>query len=96
MSELIPAAVHQAWNWSSIPVETIAPRIERQMIHGDKLMVCRLRFAPGTVTQAHEHPHEQLTIVESGRARFVIGYPCTSHRSRIFELPSLRSPTPAP
>ena len=73
MSELIAAAVHQAWNWSSIPVETIAPGIQRQMIHGDKLMVCRLRFAPGTVTQAHEHPHEQLTIVESGRARFVVG-----------------------
>lgn len=67
------AAVHQAWNWSSIPFEQVAPGIERQMIHGDRVMVCRLRFAPGTVAQAHEHPHEQLTIVEKGRARFVVG-----------------------
>jgi quercetin dioxygenase-like cupin family protein len=67
------AALHQAWNWSSIPVERIAPGVERQMIYGDRVMVCRLRFAPGTVTQAHDHPHEQLTIVEKGQARFVVG-----------------------
>jgi quercetin dioxygenase-like cupin family protein len=61
------------WNWASIPFEKIAPGIERQMIHGERLMVCRLRFAPGTVTPPHEHRHEQLTIVEKGRARFVVG-----------------------
>jgi quercetin dioxygenase-like cupin family protein len=43
------------------------------MIHGERLMVCRLRFAPGTVAQPHAHRHEQLTIVEKGRARFVVG-----------------------
>jgi len=64
---------HQAWNWSSIPKETVAPGIERQMIHGERVMVCRLRFAPGTVAAPHEHRHEQLTIVEQGRARFVVG-----------------------
>src|SRR5512134_683039 len=73
MAEPAAAAVHLAWNWATIPVETIAPGIERQMIHGDRVMVCRLRFAPGSVTAAHEHPHEQLTIVEKGRARFVVG-----------------------
>jgi quercetin dioxygenase-like cupin family protein len=49
------SAVHGSWNWSSIPVETIAPGIERQMIHGERLMLCRLRFAPGTVAQPHAH-----------------------------------------
>ncbi len=73
MSQPAAAAVYQAWNWSSIPIEKLAPGIERQMIHGDRVMVCRLRFAPGTVTTAHDHPHEQLTIVEKGRARFVVG-----------------------
>lgn len=63
----------KSWNWSSIPKETISPGIERQMIYGENLMVCRLRFAPGTVTPAHSHRHEQITIVEQGRARFVIG-----------------------
>jgi quercetin dioxygenase-like cupin family protein len=58
--------------WSSIPVEQIGDGIERQMIWGDRLMVCRLRFAPHVVTPVHTHPHEQITLVERGRVRFTI------------------------
>jgi quercetin dioxygenase-like cupin family protein len=36
-------------------------------------MVCRLRFAPRVVTPPHEHPHEQITLVERGRVLFTIG-----------------------
>jgi quercetin dioxygenase-like cupin family protein len=59
-------------DWSSIPVEQVADGIERQMIWGDRLMVCRLRFRPHVVTTVHTHPHEQITIVERGRVRFTI------------------------
>jgi quercetin dioxygenase-like cupin family protein len=47
--------------------------IERQLVVGDDLMLCRLRFAPNIVTAAHDHPHEQITMVERGRVRFTIG-----------------------
>ena len=60
-------------DWSSIPVEQLEPGIERQMIVGENLMICRLRIAPNIVTPAHDHPHEQMTIVERGRALFTIG-----------------------
>jgi quercetin dioxygenase-like cupin family protein len=60
-------------DWSQIPVEQIEAGIERQMIVGEKLMVCRLRFAPHVVTPAHDHPHEQITFVERGRVLFTIG-----------------------
>ena len=60
-------------DWSQIPVEQIEAGIERQMIVGEKLMICRLRFAPHVVTPAHDHPHEQITFVERGRVRFTIG-----------------------
>jgi quercetin dioxygenase-like cupin family protein len=60
-------------DWSSIPVEQIADGIERQMIWGDRLMVCRLRFRPHVVTSVHSHPHEQITLVERGRVRFTVG-----------------------
>lgn len=60
-------------NWASIPVQQLEPGIERQMIVGENLMICRLRFAPNVVTPAHDHPHEQMTIVERGRALFTIG-----------------------
>jgi quercetin dioxygenase-like cupin family protein len=66
----LPGIAH---NWQNVPVESIGEGIERQMIVGDRLMVCRLRFAPHVDTPAHDHPHEQLTFVERGRVRFIIG-----------------------
>lgn len=63
----------QHTDWSSIPVEQLEPGIERQMIVGENLMICRLRFAPKVVTPAHGHPHEQMTLVERGRVLFTIG-----------------------
>ena len=63
----------QLTNWGNVPVEQLEEGIERQMIVGEKLMICRLRFAPRVVTPAHDHPHEQMTFVEKGRVRFTIG-----------------------
>ena len=72
ISDLSVTAQHL--NWASIPVEKLAEGIERQMIVGEQLMICRLRFAPYVVTPAHDHPHEQMTLVERGRVRFIIGH----------------------
>jgi quercetin dioxygenase-like cupin family protein len=66
------AALFQHRDWSSIPVQAVADGIERQMIWGDRVMVCRLRFQPHVVTHVHTHPHEQITIVERGRVRFTV------------------------
>ena len=59
-------------NWSNIPVEHPADGIERQMFVGNRMMICRFRFKPFLVTPEHDHPHEQMTIVERGRVRFFI------------------------
>ena len=71
--ETIEGLLPRHTDWSSIPVEQLGPGIERQMIVGENLMICRLRIAPNVVTPAHDHPHEQMTIVESGRVLFTIG-----------------------
>lgn len=63
----------QHTDWASIPVEQLDAGIQRQMIVGENVMICRLRIAPNVVTPAHDHPHEQMTLVESGRALFTIG-----------------------
>jgi quercetin dioxygenase-like cupin family protein len=63
----------QAWNWSTIPGEVLREGVVRQMIHGERLMICRLTIAAGTTVPAHRHPHEQITIVEKGRVRYVLG-----------------------
>jgi quercetin dioxygenase-like cupin family protein len=59
-------------DWAKVPVEHLEAGIERQMVIGEKLMICRLRFAPHVVTPAHDHPHEQMTIVERGPVLFTI------------------------
>jgi quercetin dioxygenase-like cupin family protein len=65
--------IARAWNWTAIPGEPLRDGIVRQMIHGDRLMICRLTIPPGTVTPAHRHSHEQITIVEKGSVRYVLG-----------------------
>jgi quercetin dioxygenase-like cupin family protein len=62
----------QHLNWSNIPVETPAPGIKRQMVVGNNMMICRFRFEAFLVTPEHDHPHEQMTIVEQGKVRFFI------------------------
>ena len=60
-------------DWSSVPVGRLEDGTERQMIVGERVTVCRLRFEPRVVTPAHEHPHEQITLVERGRVLFTVG-----------------------
>lgn len=62
-----------ATDWNTIPSETIAEGIERQMVIGQNLMICRLKFAPFVITPEHSHVHEQMTLVMQGKAKFVLG-----------------------
>lgn len=59
-------------DWNKIPIERTAPGIERQMIVGENMMMCRFRFAPFVVTNEHSHPHEQMTLVVKGRVKFIV------------------------
>jgi quercetin dioxygenase-like cupin family protein len=89
MSGLPPVLAFQHRDWSTIPIEQVAPGIERQMIWGERLMVCRLRFAPHVVTAVHSHPHEQITIVERGRVLFTIdGEPREVAAGDVLHFPS--------
>jgi quercetin dioxygenase-like cupin family protein len=59
-------------NWRTIPAEEIAEGIRRQMVVGEKLMICRLTIQPRVVTAVHSHEHEQVTMVERGRVLYII------------------------
>jgi len=65
-------AMFQHLDWSTVPVELVAEGIARQIVTGDRLMVCRLTIAARTVTPIHTHVHEQMTLVERGRADFFV------------------------
>ena len=64
---------YQHVDWASVPAEQLAEGIERRMIWGERLMMCRLVLRPHVVTAVHSHPHEQLTYVLSGAFEFTIG-----------------------
>jgi quercetin dioxygenase-like cupin family protein len=59
-------------DWSKIPVKKTAEGIERQMVVGQNVMMCRFRFAPFVITPEHSHPHEQMTLVVQGKVKFFI------------------------
>jgi quercetin dioxygenase-like cupin family protein len=65
-------AAFQHRDWRTIAADPIGDGIERQMVWGERLMICRLTLPPGVVTPVHSHAHEQMTIVERGRVRFTI------------------------
>jgi quercetin dioxygenase-like cupin family protein len=82
-------AAFQHLDWSAIPVEAVAEGITRQMVTGDRLMVCRLTLAAGTVTAVHSHVHEQITLVERGRVDFFVeGQRRTAAAGEVLLFPS--------
>ena len=72
MSDRDTVLTFQHTDWASVPKERVNEGIERQMVWGERVMVCRLRIAPRTVTPVHTHPHEQITLVERGPVEFTI------------------------
>ena len=60
-------------NWDSVPAETVNPSMLRQIVSGDKLMIAKIKFKDGFLVPLHQHVHEQVTQVISGKMRFWFG-----------------------
>lgn len=75
MSQPIATATKPARveSWSALTVDRPMPKISRQRIIGDHMMVSRVILEPGFELASHYHPNEQFVIVLSGRARFTLG-----------------------
>jgi len=54
-------------------IDDRAKGIERQMVVGENIMICRFRFASFTVTPAHSHRHEQMSLIIQGKVKFILG-----------------------
>ena len=74
--------------WREVPSERIAEGVDRQMVVGERLMICRLTLQPHVDTPVHSHSHEQMTIVERGRVRFTIdGHPRLVEAGDVLHFP---------
>ncbi len=49
------------------------PGVDIRTTAGDGLMLSVVTFAPLAIVPEHDHPHEQMGIMISGRAEFTIG-----------------------
>lgn len=60
-------------HWDDVPVEQVNPKMQRQLVYGEKVMVARMKFKDGFTVPLHQHENEQITSVISGTIRFWFG-----------------------
>jgi len=60
-------------NWEEVPTEEVNPSMARKIVTGEKLMIARMKFKDGFIVPLHQHIHEQVTQVVSGKMRFWFG-----------------------
>ena len=63
----------QTYNWTGVEREQLNPLFARQVIHAESLTVARVYLAKGCMVPEHNHPNEQISMMETGRLRFVLG-----------------------
>jgi quercetin dioxygenase-like cupin family protein len=57
--------------WNQIPKEQMNPHTVRQVIHTGRITIARLALLKGAVVSRHSHENEQVTMLESGKLRFI-------------------------
>ena len=60
-------------NWDTVEWEQVSPSIKRKMIWGEHTMIARLEIKDGCVVPQHQHENEQISFIESGAIRFLMG-----------------------
>jgi quercetin dioxygenase-like cupin family protein len=58
---------------AQLPWESITDKIERRVLAGRQGMVVWWKMKAGAHAAAHQHPHEQIVLMLSGRMDFRIG-----------------------
>jgi quercetin dioxygenase-like cupin family protein len=63
----------QLYEWNRIEKEQLSPKFARQVIHGETMTVARMYLSKGCAVPEHSHHNEQISMVEQGVLRFVVG-----------------------
>jgi quercetin dioxygenase-like cupin family protein len=61
------------YEWEGIEKEQLNPLFARQAIHGEQFTIARLDIRRGCVVPEHSHHNEQLSMIERGRLKFLMG-----------------------
>ena len=60
------------YKWADLPQVEMTPKIRRRLVSGEKLMSVYFTLDEGAIVAEHQHPHEQITHVLSGRLEFEV------------------------
>ncbi|MCS7042195.1 MAG: cupin domain-containing protein [Bryobacteraceae bacterium] len=60
------------FDWNGIPAERMNEKLTRQVVHTGRLTIARLELKAGCQVPAHQHENEQVSLVLSGRLRFLL------------------------
>lgn len=58
--------------WKDVEREALNPQIDREMVHGQQLMLARVFIKKGGHVPKHQHHNEQLTYILEGTLKFAI------------------------
>jgi quercetin dioxygenase-like cupin family protein len=58
--------------WNQVLREPLNDKIDREMVHGDKLMLARVFMKKGAHVPKHQHHNEQVTYILEGALKFAI------------------------
>lgn len=58
--------------WNQVERKPLNDKIEREMLHGDKLMLARVFMKKGAHVPKHQHHNEQVTYILEGALKFAI------------------------
>ena len=63
----------QYYSWEQLVEEPLNPLLGRKMLHGRHITVARISLRKGAVVPMHSHANEQISMLEEGAVRFVVG-----------------------
>lgn len=63
----------QLYHWDEIEKEQLSPTFSRQVIHSDTMTVARVYLKKGCLVPEHSHHNEQISMIEQGALKFVLG-----------------------
>lgn len=63
----------ELYRWDEVPLEQLNPRLQRQIIAGDRVMLTRIYLREGCVVPLHHHENEQLSYIVEGALKFWLG-----------------------
>ncbi len=81
------------YRWDEIEEDHPIALLHRKMIHGEQMLVARVRLEKGCHVEVHQHISEQVAVVLSGHARWTIGLGADAHTremrgGEVLHLPS--------